>query len=232
MIAAELFPRRWQPEDPDAIQLYSMATSNGQKIGIALEETGLEYEAHLVNISQGDQHDEDLVKLNPNGKIPVILDPHGPEDEPMVLMESIIILVYLAEKSGRLLPPTYRSRMEHLQWLSFQTAHIGPMFGQFGHFYLFAKDKTSDDYAKQRYTSEVQRLLKILDDRLSDREYLMQDYSIVDIACIPWVNTLDGFYGAGEVLGMDNYSHINRWREAIRQRPAYQRGIKVCALEG
>lgn len=230
MSSAIPFPKRWPPEDPDVIQLYSMATSNGQKIGITLEETGLEYEPHLIHIGKGDQHDEDYLKLNPNGKIPTILDPHGPEDEPMVLMESIVIMIYLAEKAGRLFPPTYRSRMEHLQWLSFQTAHIGPMFGQFGHFYKFARDKTTDDYARIRYTKEVQRLLKVLDDRLEDREYLVDDYSIVDIACVPWVNTLDGFYGAGEVLGMKNYPNVLRWRESIGKRPAFQRGIKVCEV--
>lgn len=225
----ELFPSRWQPRDPDLIQLYAMATPNGQKIGIALEEMGLGYEAHLIDITRGDQQDPEYLRLNPNGKIPTLIDPHGPEGRPLVLMESIVILIYLADKSGSLLPQTYLARMEHLQWLSFQTAHIGPMFGQLGHFFKFARGKTSDDYALRRYTAEARRLLGVLDGRLRDREYLMDDYSIVDIATAPWVDTLDRFYGAAEHLGMAEFGNVAAWRERVTSRPAYQRGKLVCA---
>lgn len=223
------FPSRWPPADPHLLQLYSMATPNGQKIGVALEEMGIGYEAHLIDITQGDQRDPEFRRLNPNGKIPAILDPHGPEDKPVVLMESIIILVYLADKSGMLLPQNYLARIDHLQWLSFQTAHIGPMFGQFGHFYKFARGKTSDEYSLTRYTEETRRLLGVLDARLEGREYLMDDYSLVDIATVPWVETLDGFYEAAAHLGMDAFPNVQAWRRRVTSRPAYQRGRRVCA---
>ena len=224
------FPARWPPVDPDLIQLYSMATPNGQKVSICLEEMGLNYDAHLINISSGDQHDPDYLRLSPNGKIPALLDPHGPEDEPVILMESIAILIYLADKTGSLLPRTYRGRMDHLQWLVFQAAHIGPMFGQFGHFHVYAKDRTTDSYGNERYTSETRRLLKVLDDRLQGRDYLMDDYSIVDIATLPWVDCLTEFYKAGEHLQIDEFTRVQAWQQRVGARPAYQAGKKVCAL--
>lgn len=213
---------------PEALQLYSMATPNGQKIGICLEELGLSYDAHLVHIGKDDQHDPEYLKLNPNGKIPTLLDPVGPEGEPIVLMESIVILQYLADKTGRLFPQTYRARMEALQWLTFQAAHIGPMFGQFGHFFLYAKEKTTDTYAKERYTNEARRLLGVLDERLKDREYLCDDYSIVDIATAPWVDCLDVFYKGSDVLGMPSFEHVQAWRQRVTTRPGYIRGKEVC----
>lgn len=222
------FPRRWPPQDPDVTQLYSMATPNGQKVSICLEETGLDYEAHLIDIRQNDQFDPDYLKLSPNGKIPALLDPHGPEDEPLMLMESIAILTYLADKSDRLLPKTYRARMDHLQWLVFQAAHIGPMLGQFGHFYVFAKDKTADTYAEERYANETRRLLKVLDERLVDRPYLMGEYSIVDIATLPWVDCLSEFYKAGERLQLNEFENVNSWQARVHERPAYQAGKGVC----
>lgn len=223
-----LFPARWPAQDPDIIQLYSMATPNGQKVAICLEEMGLSYEPHLIHIGKGDQHDPDFLKLNPNGKIPTLLDPHGPEDEPIVLMESIVILTYLADKSDMLLPQTYRARMEHMQWLVFQAAHIGPMFGQFGHFFVYAKDKTSDTYALERYSNETRRLLKVLDERLQDRPHIMGDYSIVDIAILPWVECLGGFYQAGEHLQLAEFEQVTAWQERIMAREAYKVGRKVC----
>lgn len=225
------FPKRWPPTMADEIQLYSMATPNGQKISVALEEMGLSYDAHLINILNGDQHDEDYLKLSPNGKIPSILDPNGPEGEPMMLSESVAILIYLADKTDMLLPQNYRARMDHLQWLIFQTAHIGPMLGQFGHFYVFAKEKTTDDYGKNRYTDETKRLLKVLDDRLENREYMMDDYSIVDISIMPWVECLDGFYKAGEHLQMDTFENVQAWRKRVTSRPAYIKGKDVCTLD-
>ena len=224
------FPGRWPPARPDVLQLYSLATPNGQKVSVCLEEMGLEYEAHLINILQGDQHDPDYVKLSPNGKIPSILDPNGPVGTPIILCESIVILTYLADKTGMLLPRDYAARMDHLQWLVFQAAHIGPMFGQFGHFYKFARDKTSDEYAVKRYTDETRRLLKVMDDRLAGREYIMTDYSIVDIAMVPWVDCLDGFYEAGAVLEFNTFKHVVAWRQRVTERPAYVQGRRVCSL--
>jgi GST-like protein len=221
-------PARWPATQPDAIQLYSMHTPNGQKVGVCLEELGLEYEPHLIHIGRNDQFDPDFLKISPNNKIPAIIDPHGPEDEPLALMESIVILQYLAEKAGRLFPLTYRARLEAQQWLVFQAAHTGPMFGQFGHFFLYAKDKTSDTYAKERYTNETKRLLKVLDTRLQDREYLLDDYSIVDIAHVPWVDCLDTFYKGAEVLEMDAFPHLQAWRKRVTARPAYIKGKDIC----
>lgn len=223
------FPKRWPPVMTDELQLYSMATPNGQKVSICLEEMNLAYDHHLINISNNDQHDEDYLKLSPNGKIPAILDPEGPEGEPFILCESVAILIYLADKTGLLLPQNYRARMDHLQWLFFQSAHIGPMFGQFGHFYFFAKDKTSDDYAMIRYSNEVKRLLQVLDKRLEGRHYMMDDYSIVDIAIAPWVDCLDGFYQAGEHLNMKQFKNVMAWRERVTSRPAYEIGKDVCS---
>ncbi len=230
MTSKPWFPKRWPPVNPEHIQLYSLATPNGQKIGICLEEMGLEYDAHLINILKNDQFDEDFLRINPNGKIPAMIDPRGPDGEPMLLMESVNILIYLAEKSGQLLPLDYRRKTEHMQWLTFQAAHIGPMFGQFGHFYYYAKDKTKDDYAVKRYTNETLRLLKILEDRLADRDFLMGDYSIVDIAVAPWVDCLEEYYKAGTVLELDNFKRVQDWRKRLAARPAYARGKKVCDL--
>ena len=221
------FPKRWPATMPDAIQYYGMPTPNGQKVSICLEELGLTYEPHVIDITKNDQQDPDYLKLSPNGKIPTILDPDGPEGQPLILMESIVILQYLAEKAGRLVPTTYRAKLEAQQWLVFQTAHIGPMIGQFGHFFKFAKGKTSDSYAEQRYTMEAKRLLGVLNERLKDREYLIDDYSIVDIAHVPWLETAENFYKAGEVLEMASFEHVQRWREKVRSRPAYIRGKDV-----
>ena len=222
------FPARWPPTMPDAIQLYSQNTPNGKKVSICLEEMGLTYEPHLIRIGKNDQHDPEYLKLNPNGKIPSIIDPNGPEGEPIMLMESIVILEYLADKTGMLFPKTYRARMEARQWLVFQTAHIGPMFGQFGHFFLYARDKVNDPYPKERYTKETKRLLGVLNDRLKDREYLMDDYSIVDIATVTWVDCLDVSYHASEYLDMPSYEHVQAWRNRITSRPAYIVGKDVC----
>jgi GST-like protein len=223
------FPPRWPVEDPDLIQLYTMNTPNGQKVGICLEEMGVPYEVHVIDINKGDQHDPEYLKLNPNGKIPSLIDPHGPEDEPVYLMESIVILQYLADKTGRFYPRTYRARLEAQQWLTFQVAHIGPMFGQFGHFYKFARSKTTDSYALNRYLNETKRLLKILDTRLQDRDHIMGEYSIVDMAMVPWVDglTSESGYGAADILEMHNYTHVQGWHGRVTSRPAYRWGKDV-----
>ncbi len=223
------FPKRWPATMPDVIQYYGMATPNGQKVSICLEELGLAYEPHLINILKNDQFDPDFLRINPNGKIPAILDPDGPEGEPLMLMESVVILQDLAEKTGQLFPKTYRAKLEAQQWLVFQAAHIGPMFGQFGHFHVFAKGKT-DDYGDKRYTAEAKRLLGVLNERLKDREYLMGDYSIVDIATVPWLEGTENFYKARDWLEMPSFEHVQKWRERVRERPAYLRGKDVCKL--
>lgn len=213
---------------PDAIQLYSQNTPNGQKVGICLEEMGLSYDAHLINLRNKDQLDPEYLKLSPNGKIPVILDPHGPEGQPLVLMESIVILEYLADKTGMLFPQTYRARMEARQWLVFQAAHIGPMFGQFGHFFRNARDKLSDTYPVERYAREAKRLLAVLNERLKERAYLMDDFSIVDIATVPWVEALEVSYHASDYLDMPVYENVQYWRKRVTSRPAYVVGKEVC----
>ena len=228
MMTTTWFPSRWPPTDPTLIQLYSMATPNGQKVGVCLEEMGLSYEPHLIHIGKGDQMDPEFIRISPNNKIPALIDPDGPEGEVQVLSESILILQYLADKTGLFFPRTYRARLEAQQWLTFQAAHIGPMFGQFGHFHVYAKDKTTDDYGDRRYTEETRRLLGVLDKRLSDHEYLIGDYSIVDMATVPWVECLAGFYASHDYLGMREFTHVERWRAKVTARPAYQRGMVVC----
>jgi GST-like protein len=229
-MSSSLFPSRWAPLNPNIIQLYSMNTANGQKVSVCLEEMGLSYEAHLVNFHQGEQHEPEYVKINPNGKIPSLIDPHGPDGKPIALMESIVILIYLADKTGMLLPQDIRLRMEHLQWLSFQAAHIGPMFGQFGHFYLYSNDRERDAYAIERYTNETRRLLQVLENRLEGRDYIMgKDYSIVDIAILPWVLRLTDFYKAGEQLQIGDFEKVLDWQDRITAREAFKIGKQVCA---
>jgi GST-like protein len=223
------FPSRWLPQNPNRLQLYSLNTPNGQKVSLCLEEMGLEYDAHLIHIGKGDQHDPEYRFINPNGKIPSLIDPKGPGGKPIALMESIVILIYLAELSGTLLPTVARNRFEHLQWLSFQAAHIGPMFGQFGHFYVYAKHKTSDTYSLDRYTQETRRLLQVLNERLQDREFFMGDYSIVDIAIMPWVDCLSSYYQASELLGISDFDRVQAWHESICRRKAWQIGKDICA---
>jgi GST-like protein len=224
------FPARWPPTMPDALQLYSLATPNGQKVSICLEEMGLTYEAHTVNILNGDQNDQDFRQLSPNGKIPALLDPHGPEDQPVLLMESIVILRYLAEMTGQFYPSTYLSKLEAEQWLTFQTAHVGPMFGQFGHFYKFAVGKTPDTYAKDRYRQETRRLLGVLNQRLLKSEFILRDYSIVDMALVPWVDCLIDYYQAYEYLEFDEFQSVKNWHQRVTQRPAYIAGRTVCSI--
>jgi len=222
------FPARWPAQYPDLIQLYSLPTPNGQKVSICLEEMNLGYEPHTINIMQNDQMDPDFLKISPNNKIPALIDPNGPEGEPILLMESIVILQYLADKTGQFFPATYRARLEGMQWLTFQAAHIGPMFGQFGHFHVFAKSKTTDSYGDERYTTETRRLLGVLNTRLQDRDYLLDDYSIVDMATVPWVECLAGFYKSYDHLNMGEFEAVEKWRARVTARPAYERGKDVC----
>ncbi|WP_108125104.1 glutathione binding-like protein [Saccharospirillum mangrovi] len=223
------FPKRWPVENPDVLQLYSMATPNGQKIGIMLEEIGLPYEAHTVNIIKNEQFDEDYLQLNPNNKIPSIIDPNGPNGEPLHLMETGAILIYLAEKSGKFLPTDPARRLETLQWLFFQTAHVGPMLGQFGHFYKFAADK-SDDYSKERFITECRRILGVLDKRLEGRDWIMGDeLTIADFAIGPWIKCIDFYEGHG-VLKTAEFKNVMAYCERLYARPNVKTGAAVCAL--
>ncbi|MCB0376938.1 MAG: glutathione S-transferase N-terminal domain-containing protein [Bdellovibrionales bacterium] len=216
----------------EKIQLYSLATPNGQKVSIALEEMEIPYDAHRINILGGDQFSEEFKAINPNSKIPAIVDPQGPDGKPLAIMESGAILIYLAEKSRRLLAEDPRLKSETLQWLFFQVGGIGPMFGQFGHFYKYAKEKCDHPYPLDRYKKETQRLLSVLDERLSERSFLVGDqYSIADIAIFPWVGCLQEHYQAKDVLGLDNFKNVKAWYENCTQRPGAQRGAKVCPIE-
>ena len=222
------FPKRWPATNPGIIQLYTLPTPNGQKVSIMLEEIGLPYEAHQINIMEGDQFDEDYLKINPNNKIPSIIDPYGPNGEPISFMESGAILLYLAEKTGKLLPSDPAKRWETIQWLFFQVGHVGPMFGQFGHFYKYAADKTTDDYGMHRYRDESQRILGVLEKRLQDgRPWIMGDeLTVADIAIAPWIKGLDWYEGHDE-LGTNNYPFVVQYRDRFYDRPSVQRGAVV-----
>lgn len=205
-----------------------MNTPNGIKVAVALEELAIAYEPHRVDILAGDQHTPAYRELSPNGKIPVIIDPNGPDGRRLVIMESGAILIHLADKVGRLIPKDAGERSACLQWLFFQVGHVGPMFGQFGHFHRFAKDKTSDTYALERYKNETQRLLGVLNERLEGRTFLVnEEYTIADIAIFPWVRTLLGFYDAGEVVGFSNYPNVGAWLDRLMDRESSKVGVDV-----
>ena len=221
--------RRWPAARPDAIQLYSLPTPNGVKASIMLEETGLPYEAHLIDIMKGDNNLPEFVALNPNAKIPAMIDPNGPDGKPIGLFESGAILVYLADKSGKFLSKDPARRYETLAWLFFQMASIGPMFGQVGFFHKFAGREFEDKRPLKRYADEASRLLGVLDARLKDRDWLMDDYSIADIATVGWVRNLIGFYEARELVGYDRFVHVDAWLNRALARPAVQRGLQIPA---
>ncbi len=225
-----LFPTRWAPHYPERLQLYSLATPNGQKVGVALEELGLAYEAHKIDIMAGDQFDEEYKQINPNSKIPCIIDPNGPQGQPIKMFESGAILWYLAQKTHQLLPLDPALEWETLQWLFFQMSGIGPFLGQFGHFFKFAREKTTDDYALNRYTNEAKRLLGVLNERLKEREYLVgNQFTMADIATFPWINALD-FYEGKDHLDYGSFAAIQPWVDRCMARPGVQRGIKVCSF--
>ncbi|MBL0728741.1 glutathione S-transferase N-terminal domain-containing protein [Piscinibacter sp. HJYY11] len=228
------FPRdfpitsKWPASHPDRLQLYSLPTPNGVKVSIALEETGLPYEAHLVDFNKNDQMSPEFLSLNPNNKIPAIIDPNGPNGAPLALFESGAILVYLAAKTGQLMPTDVAGRYETLQWLMFQMGGIGPMFGQVGFFHKFAGKDYEDKRPRDRYAAESKRLLGVLDQRLKGREWIMgDDYTIADIATFPWVRNMVGFYGAGELVGFDEFTEVKRVLAAFVARPAVQRGLEI-----
>jgi GST-like protein len=221
--------RRWPATRPDVIQLYSLPTPNGVKVSIMLEETGIPYEAHLIDILKGDNNLPEFVALNPNAKIPAIIDPNGPDGKPIGLFESGAILVYLADKSGKFLSKDPARRYETLAWLFFQMASIGPMFGQVGFFHKFAGREYEDKRPLNRYVTEATRLLGVLDARLKDRDWLMDEYSIADIATVGWVRNLIGFYDACDLVGYDRFAHVDAWLTRALARPAVQRGLQIPA---
>ncbi|CAN7622633.1 glutathione S-transferase N-terminal domain-containing protein [Trinickia sp. LjRoot230] len=230
MTALSTFPItvKWPARHPERIQLYSLPTPNGVKASIMLEETGLAYEPHLVSFDTNDQSSPEFRSLNPNAKIPAILDPHGPGDKPFALFESGAILIYLADKTGQFIPSDDAGRYETIQWLMFQMGGIGPMFGQVGFFHKFAGKAYEDKRPRDRYVAESRRLLKVLDERLAEREWIMSDtYTIADIATFPWVRNLIGFYDARELIGFDDFAHVKRALDAFVARPAVTRGLTI-----
>jgi len=222
--------RRWPAAHPDRIQLYSLPTPNGVKVSILLEETGLPYEPHAINIGQNETWTPEFLALNPNGKIPAIIDPDGPGGQPLVLFESGAILLYLAEKTGRFLPADPVARIETIQWVFFQMAAVGPMFGQLGFFFKFAGRDYEDKRPLERYRAEAHRLIRVLETRLAGRRYIMgDDYTIADIALIGWVRNLVGFYGAGDLVAYHELKEVPAWLERCLARPAVQRGLEIPA---
>ncbi len=222
--------RKWPPRYPDRLQLYSLTTPNGVKASIALEETGLPYEAHLVRFDAQDQLSPEFLSLNPNNKIPAIVDPNGPGERPLALFESGAILYYLAEKTGQLMPRDPIARYQTLQWVMFQMGGIGPMFGQVGFFLKFAGKDYEDKRPLKRYVDESARLLGVLDRHLAGRQWIMgDDYTIADIATFPWIRNLITFYGAGEQVGFDRFTEVKRVLAAFVARPAVERGLNVPA---
>lgn len=212
------------------LQLYSLATPNGQKVSIALEEMGLPYEAHKIDIMKGDQFKPEFIAINPNSKIPALVDPEGDHGKPLNVFESGAILVYLAEKSGKFLPKDPAGRSKTLQWLFFQMGGAGPMFGQFGHFFKYAKDKCDHPYPLERYKNETKRLLKVIDTQLEKNKYIAGDeLTIADMALAPWVMGLSKFYKADEVLELNSFTHIKKWMDELWSRPGFKRGSEVCA---
>ncbi|WP_121631327.1 glutathione S-transferase family protein [Tropicibacter alexandrii] len=222
--------RRWPARHPNRIQLYSYPTPNGVKASIMLEETGLPYEPHLVTLSDDDVKSPEFLSLNPNNKIPALIDPNGPDGTPLALFESGAILLYLAEKSGALLGNTPGERHTITQWLMFQMGGVGPMFGQLGFFYKFAGSKVEDPLPRDRYVNETRRLLTVLETSLGDRDWIAGPYSIADIALCPWLAMLE-YYGAHEAVGWSDYPRVNAYLARFMDRPAVQRGKSIPARD-
>ena len=222
--------KKWPARHPERLQLYSLPTPNGVKVSIMLEETGLAYEPHRVDFGANDQTSPEFLSLNPNNKIPAILDPDGPGGQPLALFESGAILIYLAEKTGKFLSTDPATRYQTLQWLMFQMGGIGPMFGQLGFFHKFAGKDFEDKRPRDRYVAESRRLLGVLDKHLEGKAWIMgDDYTIADIATWGWVRNLAGFYGAGEITGFDDFANVKRVLASFVARPAVERGLNIPA---
>jgi len=218
--------QKWPAQDPSVLQLYSFPTPNGVKVSIALEEMGLAYEAHTVTLSDADVKSPAFLSLNPNNKIPAIVDPNGPDGAPIGLFESGAILLYLAQKTGALMGQTATDRAKVTQWLMFQMGGLGPMFGQMGFFYKFAGSTWDDKRPQERYLDEARRLLAVVDGALEGKDWIAGEYSIADIAIAPWLRALD-FYGAKEVLGWDDHENAVAYLERFLERPAVQKGLMI-----
>jgi GST-like protein len=232
MTALSAFPvaTRWPAKHPELLQLYSATTPNGVKVSIMLEELGLPYEAHFVDIGKDETWIPEFLSLNPNGKIPSIIDPDGPDGKPLALFESGAILLYLAEKTGKFIPADAAARYETIQGVFFQMAAIGPIFGQLGFFHKFAGREIADKRPLERYRAESRRLVGVLDTRLTGRDWIMGDaYTIADISMLGWVRNLIGFYGARELVGFDDFPNVAAWLERGLARPAVQRGLAIPA---
>jgi len=222
---------RWPAANPERLQLYSYPTPNGVKVSIALEEMGLPYEAHTVSI-RGDQHTPEFLSLNPNNKIPAIIDPQGPGGQVVTLWESGAILLYLADKTGTLIPADASGRAQTLQWLMFQVGGLGPMFGQYGYFTKFAGKQITDPRPRQHFIDESRRLLGVLEDQLQKHAYIVgEQYTIADIAIFPWLRAVRDNYGGGEDLRMADHEHTMMYLEHCLQRPAVQRGLQVPVID-
>lgn len=219
--------QKWPAKNPEIIQLYSFPTPNGVKASIALEELGLEYEAHRVSIF-GDVNTPEFLSLNPNNKIPALIDPNGPDGAPLGLFESGAILIYLAEKTGKLMGTTASQKYETIQWLMFQMGGVGPLFGQLGYFHKFAGAEIEDKRPVERYINEARRLLAVIDKHLDGRDWMTGDYSIADIALAPWLNGL-AFYGAHEVVGWEDHKNVIAYVKRFYERPAVEAGKTIPA---
>ena len=222
---------RWPATRPGVLQLYSFPTPNGIKVSIALEEMGLEYEAHRVTLADSDVKSDAFLKINPNGKIPAIMDPDGPGGAPIRVFESGAILIYLAEKTGKLIGRTPAEKYEIIQWLMFQMGGIGPMFGQLGYFAKFAGAEIEDPRPRERYLNEAKRLLSVLDGALEGREWIAGEYSIADIAIAPWLRGLEA-YGVQDAVGWESYTNVTAYLDRFLERPAVQVGLNTPAREG
>ena len=221
---------RWPAKHPDRLQLYSATTPNGVKVSIMLEETGLAYEAHYINLGKDESRTPEFLTLNPNGKIPSIIDPDGPGGKPLGLFESGAILLYLAEKTRKLLPADPARRYETIQWVFFQMAGMGPIFGQLGFFHKFAGREIADKRPLERYRGESRRLIGVLDRRLDGRQWIMDDdFTIADISMLGWVRNLIGYYEARALVGFDDFANVAAWLVRGLARPAVQRGLTIPA---
>ncbi|WP_170751926.1 glutathione S-transferase family protein [Ruegeria lacuscaerulensis] len=219
---------RWPAQTPDRLQLYSYPTPNGVKVSIMLEEIGLPYEAHLVTLADSDVKSPEFLSLNPNNKIPAIIDPNGPDGEAVSLFESGAILLYLAEKSDQLMGATAADKARVTQWLMFQMGGLGPMFGQLGYFHKFAGSEIEDPRPRERYINEAKRLLNVLNTQLEGQEWIAGSYSIADIAIVPWLRGLD-YYGVKELLGWSDFANLQPYVDRFLDRPAVQRGLVIPA---
>lgn len=227
-LSAYPITRKWPAQHPDRLQLYSLPTPNGVKASIMLEEIGLPYEPHLVRFDTDDQLSHEFLSLNPNNKIPAILDPNGPGGKPLALFESGAILLYLAEKTGKLIPSDPAARYQTIQWVMFQMGGVGPMFGQLGFFHKFAGKAYEDKRPRDRYVAESRRLLGVLEKHLAGRDWIMGDqYTIADVATFPWIRNLIGFYEARELVGFDDFPQVQRVLNVFVARPAVIRGLEI-----